>query len=230
MDSNEKVMSKIEALLRKAESTNFGPESEALIAKAHELMQRYSIEEAMLHKAEGVRDEVFVMHIPVKAKGKLQQERHILLDRVAGCNRSKAVRSGEFVTVIGYKRDTEFVKVLYESLVLQMFESMLAEGFTTDAANKSFCVGFIDVVDKRMEQVYRTVEEEMAPTGSSTALVLRDRSLAVKDKVQQEFPHIKSSGYSQRKYDPGAAARGRAAGERADIGQSKIGNTKKELR
>jgi hypothetical protein len=105
----EKVMTKIEALLRKAESTNFGPESEALIAKAHELMARYSIEEAMLHKASGIRDEVIVLTIPVKRKGAVSQERHVLLTQSAKWQRCRAIITGDYMTVVGFKQDTEFV-------------------------------------------------------------------------------------------------------------------------
>ena len=43
------LAAKVRALLAKAESTTFEAEAEALFAKAHQLMVRNAIDEAVLH-------------------------------------------------------------------------------------------------------------------------------------------------------------------------------------
>lgn len=227
--TDAKIVAKIEALLRKAESTNFGPESEALIAKAHELMARYSIEEAMLHKAQGVSNEVIVMTIPAKSKSTLY-ERQILIGQVAKWQRCRAIITGEVVSVVGYRTDAEFVKTLYSSLVLQMMDSMLEQTDGTEKWNRSFCRGFINAVSSRMEEVYRKVEHDVAPSGSSTALVLRDRSQAVEQQFDSLFPNSQAArGSSMTTVDGKAMTAGIKAGKNADVGVTGVGSRKDQI-
>lgn len=44
---DEGMLAKVQALIAKAESTEYGAEAEALYAKAQELMAKYAIDEAM---------------------------------------------------------------------------------------------------------------------------------------------------------------------------------------
>lgn len=221
----------IRALLAKAESTGFGPEAEALVAKAQEMMARWNIDEVRVREQQGKRDsldDVIVKQVRVSSTKKHVDSRRALLHQLAKINHCNAIIVGDFLTVLGFERDVENTTLLYTNLSVQMLGSLFehTESSNTNWAD-NFCFGFVDRVTTRLRDVRRVVEEEVK--GTSTALVLVNRDVMVEDKTKQMFPNLTTQHVKKRVYDPTARAKGAAAADNADIGQTGIGNSRKGI-
>lgn len=216
----DKIQAKIEALLRKAESTNFGPEAEQCIAKAHELMFRYSIDEAVLQKARGVTEEVVIVRIQTSKSSMLRYERASLLNQICKANRCRAIMTGNHTVVYGFKSDTEFVQLLYTSLCLQMYDAMEEQKYKArSVAQSNFCMGFVEVIGRRLVEVNRQVEDEYKGTG--TEIVLYDRKKQVNDAFVTANPNVTTVS-KRTGYDHKARNAGKEAGNRADVGSKRL--------
>lgn len=114
-----RMLTRIRALLAKAEATGFPEEAEALTTKAQELMARHSIDEALLAARTHSAEAPGACRIGVDAP--YETAKAILLDAVASANRCRAVWNGDlgFSTVIGFEPDLEAVELLYTSLLVQ---------------------------------------------------------------------------------------------------------------
>ncbi|MFI9630026.1 DUF2786 domain-containing protein [Streptomyces sp. NPDC052042] len=114
-----RMLTRIRALLAKAEATGFPEEAEALTTKAQELMARHSIDEALLAARTHSAEAPGACRIGVDAP--YETAKAILLDAVASANRCRAVWNGDlgFSTVVGFGPDLEAVEVLYTSLLVQ---------------------------------------------------------------------------------------------------------------
>ncbi|WP_461030856.1 DUF2786 domain-containing protein, partial [Streptomyces sparsus] len=114
-----RMLTRIRALLAKAEATDYPQEAEALSAKAQELAARHSVAEALLADDGRSPDVPAACRIGVDAP--YETAKAILLDALASANRCQAVWNGElgFSTVIGYPADLESVEVLHASLLVQ---------------------------------------------------------------------------------------------------------------
>ncbi|NEB84814.1 DUF2786 domain-containing protein, partial [Streptomyces anulatus] len=114
-----RMLTRIRALLAKAEATGFPEEAEALTAKAQELMARHSIDEALLAARTHSRETPGACRIGVEPP--YESARAILLDAVASANRCRAVWNDDlgFTTVVGFEPDLEAVELLFTSLLVQ---------------------------------------------------------------------------------------------------------------
>ncbi|MFF3629977.1 DUF2786 domain-containing protein [Streptomyces sp. NPDC002164] len=114
-----RMLTRIRALLAKAEATGYPEEAEALTTKAQELMARHSIDEALLAARTHSAEAPGACRIGVDAP--YETARAILLDAVASANRCRAVWNGDlgFSTVVGFEPDLEAVELLYTSLLVQ---------------------------------------------------------------------------------------------------------------
>jgi hypothetical protein len=84
--ADERLLSRIRALLNKAESTEFAEEAEALSARAQELMAKYSIDHALLAAEAGSKEEPGGRRIPVD--NPYEAAKAALLQVVAEANRT----------------------------------------------------------------------------------------------------------------------------------------------
>jgi hypothetical protein len=219
------VLTRVRALLAKAESTEFEPEAEALTAKAQELMARYAIDAALVAEgAGGGADRPgmrrVLIHDPY-AKGKAT-----LLNSVAVANRCEAVWSKEegFCTVIGFPTDLAVTDVLFTSLVSQCSAAMQHASRGVRGARTfrdSFVLAFAVRIGTRLRVgADATVAEAAAERGASLLPVLaarHDRVEAVRDEA---FPRLRSAGV--RSVDPRGWAAGEAAADvaRLDSGRA----------
>jgi hypothetical protein len=119
-----RMLTRIRALLAKAEATGYPEEAEALSAKAQELMARYSIDEALLAARTHTGDAPGACRIGVDAP--YETAKAVLLDAVATANRCRAVWHDAlgFSTVIGFEPDLGAVELLYTSLLVQATTAM----------------------------------------------------------------------------------------------------------
>ncbi|BCL22036.1 DUF2786 domain-containing protein [Streptomyces tuirus] len=122
--TESRMLTRIRALLAKAEATGFPEEAEALSAKAQELMARHSVDEALLAARAPSPDTPGACRIGVEPP--YEQAKAVLLDAVAGANHCRAVWNEPlgFSTVVGFETDLEAVELLYTSLLVQATTAM----------------------------------------------------------------------------------------------------------
>ncbi|QXE37139.1 DUF2786 domain-containing protein [Streptomyces sp. GMY02] len=233
------MLAKIRALLAKAEATEYPEEAEALTAKAAEWMATYGIEQAMLNEADPSSDNAEDRLIPVS--GKYMTERRILLCTIAeqfGCKAyygsKDAKRYGEYrVRVFGFRSDLERVEMMFTSLVLQAFSGMakayVPYGENVAAYRRSWLRGFTIAIRDRIKQAETNAadaaEEERGSEGRSVALVLADRRGVVEALVKKTYTKIGTARPSL--LTGGGQRAGYKAGERADLGGTRISSATK---
>ena len=133
------MLSRIRALLAKAESTEFTEEAEALSARAQELMAKYSIDHALLAAEAGRKDDPAGRRLPVdnpyegpKATAARRAWRK--------ANRCRAVwyeGAWGWSAVIGFPADLDAVELLFTSLLVQANTAMLRAGAKRDRYGRS---------------------------------------------------------------------------------------------
>jgi hypothetical protein len=135
--ADERMLSRIRALLAKAESTEFAQEAEALSGRAQELMAKYSIDHALLAAETGQAEKPGGRRIAVD--NPYEGPKATLLQTVAQANRCRVVWSRELglVTVIGFPADLDAVELLFTSLLVQANTAMLRTGGKRDGSGRS---------------------------------------------------------------------------------------------
>jgi hypothetical protein len=221
--SNEKIVSRVQALLAKAESTTFPEEAEALVAKAEELMARYAIEDAVARQRRGAtakpemrRTSIESPYITAKAS---------LLAAVAGANGVRVVynRAGD-ASLIGFSADIDIVEVLFASLLVQATGTMLRApkdevGRHVKAFRHAFLLAFAHRIGERLTEARAAIVDAVAAdNGASLVPLFAARASAIDELVDEEFPYLRSPKQSISHY--GGYGAGRAAANRADIGNS----------
>jgi hypothetical protein len=189
-----RMLTRIRALLAKAEATEYPEEAEALTGKAQELMARHSIDEAVLAaRGHGGADVPGACRIGVDAP--YETAKAILLDAVAGANRCRAVWNSEFgfSTVVGFDADLEAVELLYTSLLVQgtaaMTRAEAAQRAGGRKRTKSFRQSFLTAYASRLgTRLAEATEHVVEETGGSLLPVLAARDVAVTDRAEQMFP------------------------------------------
>lgn len=186
---SNKMIEKIEALLRKAESTEFEGEREVLSAKAEKLMIKYGIERARLNLGEKVADPIVDEHIVFKGIYAMAWKRiAIAVAKAMGAQAYYAdyrkYNKTVVVTIIDFASTIEQTKRLVESLIAQAELGMAffwntnkwmyaqKDGFV---ARRSYLMGFASGAADRIRSER---EEVVAETSGAGELVLaRDTKL-----------------------------------------------------
>lgn len=238
-DPTAAVLAKIRKLLAKAEDPAATPEeADTYTAKAADLVASYGIDRALLAEevpgSDVVGDRVVVMDAPYAL------DKASLLSSVAHALRCQAVRRVRYVGpqarkqvsihLFGYDSDLFRVELLYTSLLLQATTRLAGTtappSESLAAYRRSWLAGFTAAVTQRLraaeEEAGRAAEATQAARtgdrtrGRSVALVLVDRSRAVAQAVDDEYPHLRTA--SARTLSGSGGASGWAAGQRADLG------------
>jgi len=211
---DEKKLSRVRALLAKAESSSFPEEAEALSAKAQELMTRHALDRVL-----------------VEAGPELPASRRIWLDTpytdaksllvhvVAKANRCRAVYDSrwDFVTVVGDEDDLDAVALLTTSLLVQATRAMIADPAGRDRAfRKSFLVSYATRVGERLDQAAEATIAE-SPDPDRLLPVLASHDLAVESAFTTLFPAVVSKSVTVRSHEGWHA--GRSAADRARLGE-----------
>ncbi len=229
------LLDRVRKLLAKAEAEGVTPpEAEALTAKAAELMARYGIDRARLAASRPDTDRPGNRIIDID--NPWAQIRAHLLAGLAGAMRCQCVllstsRPGARIHVFGYASDLERADILYTSLLLQMARGLSATvvplGVRSPRAwRRSWLLGFVSAVISRVraaeDRAAASAEAEVQ-TGPSTALVLADRTLVVRRQLEEAYPVTRKTRitYSGRGYSAGYAQ-----GQRADIGNARLGSAR----
>lgn len=218
---------RIQALLTKAESTEFPEEAEALVAKAQELMTRHAIDEATLAAAGQATTDTIGQH-EVVIDAPYASAKASLLAAVAIANRCKVMsRKGTYGGVTyhlyGFESDVTAVEHLFASLLVQASRALIAAPVPAHDTPRRFRHAFMLTYSVRINQRLVAANAEAttaheAETGQSTALVLVDRKRQVDEQYAAAYPNIRNS---RKSYSSSAGARaGRTAADRATLGAS----------
>lgn len=225
---NEKMIDRITALITKANAEGVTEhESEALMAKAYELMERYRVDDAMLAARVGMKFNP--IHKMFLIEGTFANgRRYLAAEVVNGMNLTSVYtrrynydtgKIQKYVDVFGFETDLEIFQLLYTSLILQgSHEVVRITGYNagdTRSLRAGFWYGFADKISWRLLDARQTVAKES--TGTDLVLVGRRDEL---DKLKAEvYPSLKKS--KAIRINARGYAHGEAAGARAQLHNTK---------
>ncbi|MEV8376872.1 DUF2786 domain-containing protein [Kribbella sp. NPDC056861] len=190
---NDKMLSRIRALLAKAEGTDFPDEAEALSGKAQELMAKFSLDQALvdadpsldLHDDSGAR-RIWVETPYVSAKAQL-------VGAVASANRCRTVSMEQLavVTIVGDELDLQLTELLSTSLLVQANRAMLAAGKHIgqygESRTRSFRQSFLMAYSHRIgERLQATADATQAAVPAEDA----DRLLPVLSRREEQVEKL----------------------------------------
>lgn len=234
---DEKLLDRVRKLLAKAEAEGCTEqEAEALTSKAAELMAKYGINQALLNATKPSADnkptdrKVVVPSPYASMKGNLLYD----LATAMGCRAielSARSSNGVVIHVFGFRSDIERMEVMYTSLLLQMTNQVLraevppgATGPGKRAFRRSWMFGFIRAVVARVEaaenRAKREAEQDTSDGKPGAALVLADRSLAVKSAFDEAYPKVRTVRIT---YSVEGYRAGYTSGQQASIGGTSVG-------
>ena len=216
-----KLLTRIRALLAKAEATTYAEEAEALTAKAQELMARHSLDEASLAAGAPAPETPGAIRIGVDPP--YEQAKAILLDAVATANHCRAVwnEAYGFSTVVGFEADLDPVELLYTSLLVQGTAAMTrAEAEQraggrkrTKSFRQSFLLAYANRLGARLSATTRRVAAE-TPT---LLPALASREVAVTARTDELFPETRTTRV-RAAWDEAGWTHGTSAANRAGLG------------
>jgi hypothetical protein len=244
-EPSSSLLDRVRKLLAQAEGEGVTqPEAEAFTARAAELMARHGIDRAKLAADRPETDRPGSRVIDVR--NPWAKVRAHLLAGLAGAMRCQCVllsvpagQEGARVHVFGYASDLERTDILYTSLLLQMGRAFLPGGRalavpegvrSVRAWHRSWLLGYVTAVITRVQaaeaRVTGAAKDETTAGGKSTALVLADRSVVIRRDLEEAYPVTRRTRitYSGRGYTDGYAQ-----GQRADIGNARLGNNQNAL-
>lgn len=244
-EKRDGILAKVRKIMDLADGTDVQGEKDAAMAQAAALMARYAIEQHEIEavrkqgEPEKIIDYSFVVgprKSPV-SKWRAQLAMHVALTHrcrmyQSSCwNYDRGAEDYE-VHIIGFESDVAFVEMLYTSLALQMdAEHDVAKADKRDWVNgrtfrTNFNAGFAEEAQLRLSEIARQTAEAIReddvtkqatlPSATSGALVLRERTQAVNDWVNENLNLRTTRSYGRSKHDGHARQAGRAAAGRAD--------------
>ena len=234
MNDDDPILAKVRKLLALAEDPAATThEAETYTAKATQLIADYGVDRALLAAGNPARDpvgdRVIVLDAPYAA------DKADLLATVATSLRCHCVRrtrrdpgpgatKEQSIHLFGHATDLERSELLFTSLLLQSAHGLartpVPEWEHKAAFRRSWLAGFRMAVGRRLDEAERRAETQAEGryerAGTSTGLVLADRSALVVGAMESTYPHL---GTARRRTLSGAGgSEGWAAGQRADLG------------
>ena len=236
MNHQDPILAKVRKLLALAEDPAATEhEAETYTAKATQLMADYGIDRALLAHADPssdpVGDRVVALDAPYAA------DKADLLATIATRLRCAVVqrrrRQGGTrelsLHLFGHASDLERVEILFTSLLLQSASALARTPVPRDehkaAFRRSWLAGFRMAIGRRLDEAEQQAVAEAAArfdrAGTSSTLVLADRSAVVQSAMEQAYPRLGTA--RQRSLSGSGGAAGWAEGQRADLGATRVG-------
>jgi hypothetical protein len=202
---DQKMLSRVRALLAKAESTTFPEEAEALSAKAQELMSRYALERIVVESTADLTDPQPAAARRLWLDNPYVAAKAMLVGVVAEANRCRAVLSEKigFTTVLGDEMDLEIVELLSTSLLVQATRAMVSAGSQitrsgrsrTRSYRQSFLLAYATRIGERLSSARDAGAAAVA--GAPQLLpVLAARERMVDELFESMFPQPVSRSFS----------------------------------
>lgn len=220
---DQKLLARVQALLAKAEATEFDDEAEALSAKAQELVSRYALDRLLESAQSGVDERPAVRRMWLDAPYVLPKA--MLVHVVAEANRCRSVVAEKLgcCTLVGQASDLDAVELLVPSLLVQAHAGLSRFGRQTDrrgtsrtrSFRQSFLLAYANRIGERLTAVDAAARSADPRAGELVPLLHRQKQ-RVDVVVGELFPHVvERAGSVGNAY--GWAA-GRAAADQALIG------------
>jgi hypothetical protein len=232
-EASDRLLDRVRKLLAKAEAEGVTvAEAQALTAKAAELMAKYGIDRALLAAQRPETDRPSSRLLDIYNPWARVQA-HLLCGLAAAlrcqCILLPAGDGDQRVHMFGYESDLERTDVLYTSLLVQMWNGLIAADVPARASSvrawrRSWLLGFAEAVTARVraaeERAERSATSVPGGAKSTAALVLADRSLVIRRNVNAAYPVTRTARLTYSGSGYGAGFR---EGERADIGTARVG-------
>jgi hypothetical protein len=245
-EEQKRQLDRIQALLAKAEMTDSEFESEALSERALELAARFQLENALAERVSG--SDKTKSGKPEVRTGKVQRpfvQLMQLANEVYGFCGCTLVRVGkENYTVVGYSSDLDRAHMLLTSILVQGVRRVTYDyrEFSTESEERrstykrSWWQHFNVALHGRLKKVSEAASREYdkaaaASPGDSipgAALVLAERKDAVQKRLGEIFPQLRKGRRTRATSGSGGSA-GYRAGNEVDLGEGKIGVSRKAL-
>jgi hypothetical protein len=231
-EADSALLARVRKLLAKAEAAGVTPaESQALTAKAAELMAKYGIGRALLAADRPETDQPADRVIEV-GNPWARVQAHLLCGLAAAmrCQCVILPRSGPGTRIhmFGFQSDLERADLLYTSVLVQMWQGLAAAQVPdwsrgVRAWRRSWLLGFASAVISRVRAAeQRATASATAPAagnGSRAALVLADREQVIRHNIGRAYPVTRQARIT---YSGSGYGAGYAQGEKADIGRSRL--------
>ncbi len=226
------IITRVQSLIAKAESSPFPAEADAFMSKAQQLINDHAIDQARLTGA----DPTSVGHDTLAVKGTYTKERSMIWSAVARANRCQVLTMSTYgsskvsdLTLIGREQDRQLVRLLATSLEQQALKRLNDLDPNTTFATpvvqrRSFLRGFAIEVADRLKRSGHT--QAVVGQAAEQALVLA--AGAVDRYVGDNFD-VSQGRRSAVRHDGLAFSHGRRAGASADVGSSRIGSSRRAL-
>lgn len=249
---SEGIAAKIAGLLALAEDAakqNNDQLRDTYLDKATALQLKYVIDEAMIAKNTGTKsaEAIITEDFCKESNTTLIKAKRMLINVIAMHLRGKAVIMPEwkvndkgvrkidrraFVRVWAHESDMAIIRMMYTSLLLQM-NSMMAHderraewdhgrGKVPAAWRVSYGHAWVNTIHQRLHEIRARQEAASQSREPGTALVLRDKSVAVNGAMTEAIGRIKTTRHPVSDTNASGRAAGRTAAERADLGQSRV--------
>ncbi len=224
--AEDPVLRRVRKLLAKAESTSYDEEADSLTAKAHELMTKHAIDQAVLHQGEP-SDVPCTIRVPIDAP--YADAKSLLLQLVASGHRCRSIflHGLDLSSVVGHAGDLRAVELIFTSLLVQAQHALSAAAGGTHARTRrssyrsAFYLSYAHRIGERLREV---TDEVLAEAGDGAHLpVLRAREDAVDEAFEQWFGESVTSSAVRGGYDSLGHAHGRQAADAARFGSEAIG-------
>ncbi|MFI5428696.1 DUF2786 domain-containing protein [Aeromicrobium sp. UC242_57] len=212
-DDHDKVLTRIRALLAKAESTEFAAEAEAFTAKAQDLMTRHSIDEALLAAEAGHSFDIGTIRVLIDHP--YAREKANLLHVVAQANRIRAIwfDFASHASLVGVRSDLAQVEMLFTSLLVQATRAMTQAGEQSRGADRTsgFRKAFLTSYAVRINERLTEASQEAADSyGTDLVPIFQRQADAVEAEFERLYPHATQmssrASYDARGWDAGAKA------------------------
>ena len=221
--ADDKLLTRVQALLAKAEATDYDEEADALTAKAQKLISRHSLERLLAQAASGQsteRPEVRRLWLDTPYVLPKAQLVHVIAE--ANRCRSVVIEKLGCCTLLGAAGDLDAVDVLVPSLLVQAHVAMARCGRRTDgrgtSRTRSFRQSFLLSYAHRIGERLRSADEQAAAGsggGGELVPVLTRHRERVDAAYEELFPHTVRRAPSVN--NPQGWWAGRAAADQAQL-------------
>jgi hypothetical protein len=236
--SDDKMLSRIGALLRQAEGTDNAHEAEAFMAAAQRLATATAIDLAVAraHAAQRSKAQQPVQRTitigPAGTRGLRTYVQLFVVIATANDVKCDIASNSTFVYAYGFAEDIDAVHALYASLVVQMVkasDSYVASGAhrptPTITARLNFQLAFGARIGQRLSDAREEARREATRDRSrrpGTAIALRDKDIELKDFYKETSKARGSwrASSATAGYSSSARRAGDRAGRRARLGNS----------
>lgn len=230
MRTDDKIKQRVQKLLNQARDQEGTPEGDAFYARAFELMAQYGYEQRDLRDNDDGSEVGQRAYEFSGAYTDMQANLLLTIARALHCSgfTQRVYNSTRIkdAVIFGCARHLERVDMLYALLQPAMLaDAQLVRashwGESAVVRRRSFMSGFASSIGTRLAAAEKTVED----SDSGYGLVLLgdyDEAAAACDEFAAAEGFVLSGYSSKRSFDPDAYSAGHAAGERSDIGQTRV--------